>query len=284
MADSPWIIDVVDADFESAVLERSRELPVVVDFWADWCQPCRVLAPVLEALATEKNGAFLLAKVDVDAAPQSAGRYSVAGIPAVKAFKNGDVVRQFEGVLPEADVRRFLDSLEPTGAEKLIAQARDEKDDAEVERLLRSAVELEPANATALVLLATWLIEDGHLDEVESLIERAGDGGDQSEQLAALRGKLHLALRVADLGGEEAVSARVDADPESPERLYELGCVLAHRGEHVEALATLVRAAEGDKALAQDRVRETMVQIFFIIGARSEIADEYRSRLSRVLY
>ncbi len=284
VADSPWIIEVLDADFDHMVLERSRELPVVVDFWAAWCQPCGLLAPVLEAVANEKKGAFVLAKVEVDAAPESASRYSVAGIPAVKAFRDAAVVRQFEGVLPEAEVRRFVESLEPTEAGKLIARAQQEDDDAEVERLLRRAVDLEPANPVALVLLATWLIEDGHIGEVESLIERAGDGGEQSEQLGSLRGKLHLARCIAGFGGEEAVRARADEVPTSPERLYELGCVLAHRGEHDKALATLIRAAEGDRELAREKVRETMVQVFYIIGARSEMADDYRARLTALLY
>src|SRR5947209_7103873 len=106
-----WVVDVEEKDFHREVIERSRELPVVVDFWAAWCGPCRMLGPTLEKLVEERNGALLLAKVDVDAAQEVAARYAVEAIPAVKAFRDGKLVLEFTGVLPESQIRSFLDQL-----------------------------------------------------------------------------------------------------------------------------------------------------------------------------
>src|SRR5436190_10075473 len=149
-------VDVSERDFEARVIERSRQVPVLVDFWAAWCGPCRMLGPILEAAVAERNGEVVLAKVDVDAAPELAGRYRVSSIPLVIAFRDGQPVDEFVGVLSEAQVRQFLDRLAPSAADRLVNEAKglENGKPAEAERLLRQALTQEPRHEAARVALA----------------------------------------------------------------------------------------------------------------------------------
>src|ERR687894_924421 len=144
------VIDVSDATFQAEVIERSRELPVVVDFWAEWCGPCRQLGPLIERAADAREGDVVLAKLDTDANQRTAMEYRIQGIPAVKAFKDGEVVDEFVGAQPPPVVQRFFDGLVPSEADRLVA-AGDEAS-------LRRALELDPANGDAAVKLARLLL------------------------------------------------------------------------------------------------------------------------------
>ena len=150
---SQWIADVVEENFEREVIERSRERPVVVDFWAEWCEPCRSLGPVLEKLAEEAGGEFLLAKVEVDRAPNLAAAYRIQGIPAVKAFRDGRPVLEFVGALPETKVREFLARLRPSLADGLTREAAGQEgsDPQAAEAAYRRALAEEPGHSACLL-------------------------------------------------------------------------------------------------------------------------------------
>src|SRR5262245_51129171 len=143
MSQTQWAVDVRDRDFETAVLERSKSTPVLVDFWAPWCGPCRTLGPLLERLADEHGGAFILAKVNVDEAPAVAQAFGIQSIPAVKGFRDGVLVGEFVGAQPEATVRKLLELVLPTAADGLVAAAAALGPE-EAERTLREALEMEP--------------------------------------------------------------------------------------------------------------------------------------------
>ena len=153
-AESPWIIDVTEENFDAAVVQRSNDVPVVVDFWATWCAPCRQLGPILEKLATEGAGAFLLAKVDVDQQPGIAQHFGVSSIPHVFAIHAGQLVNQFTGALPEGQIREWLQTLQPSATEKLLTEAKalEQTDPTAAEEKLREALELAPERSDEIQL------------------------------------------------------------------------------------------------------------------------------------
>src|SRR5947209_15178372 len=155
-------MDVTETNFQSAVIERSRELPVVVDFWAEWCGPCRQLGPLLERAVAAREGKVELAKVDVDHEPELARTYRIQGIPAVKAFRDGEMASEFVGALPPASIDRFLDALVPSEADALVKQGD--------ERSFRRALELDPRRTDAAVPLARLLLSRGETDQAEAIL------------------------------------------------------------------------------------------------------------------
>ena len=247
---SPTIFDVGEADFEPRVLERSRELPVVVDFWADWCGPCKQLTPVLERAATARAGRVELAKVDVERNRGLQAAFRIQGIPAVKAFKDGRVAAEFTGAQPPPQVERFFDTLVPSEADEL-AESGEEAD-------LRRALELDPSQATARRSLGKLLLRRGETEQAMELLE------DTSGDFVAAG----LLARI-ELPGDPQLDAAFEA---------------WDRGDHAGALerlqSALVDEADADR---KDLIRRVMVAIFTELGPDDPLAREYRRRLSAAL-
>ena len=245
------VIDVTEQDFEREVVERSRTTPVVVDFWAAWCGPCRMLGPILERAAEARGDQVVLAKVDTDANPNLARAFRIQGIPAVKALKDGRVVDEFVGVQQPAQVERFFDRLVPSEADTLVA-AGDEAS-------LRRALELEPNRTDARVALAEQLHRRGARDEARSLLQNVA-GDFRAEGLAA-----RIRLEEQDA---------VDVD----EAFHALDA-----GDHERALELLIGAipsADGHK----DDLRRVVVAILDRLGVDDPLARDARRRLAAALY
>ena len=245
------VIDVTDATFRQEVVERSKQLPVVVDFWAEWCGPCRQLGPLIEREANARAGDVVLAKLDTDANQRTAAEYRIQGIPAVKAFKDGQVVSEFVGAQPPPVVQRFFDALVPTEAERL-AGADDEAS-------LRRALELDPARSEAAVKLARLLLARGERDEALQIVERA-PGDFQAQGLAA---RIRLEGR-DDVQLDDAWAA-LDA------------------GDHERAIDVLIEAlpkADG----AKDDIRQAVVAALDELGVEHPLARDARRRLAAALY
>lgn len=282
MSTSPFVVNVSDAEFEREVLQQSHQTPVVVDFWAPWCQPCVMLAPLLEKLIAERNGELRLAKVNIDESQETAGRLGVEAIPAVKAFRDGRVVAEFVGLYPEPALREFLERLVPSEADRAVkeADALAANDATRAEVLYRQVLEKERAHEGAILGLARILADRGEVTEAESLLDRIG----ATPEAEKLRATLTLRSTGQDSGSEANLRQQLLSDPENAELHYRLGCALAAAGDYPQALAALLAAAERDRTLAASGVKEAMVRIFQVVGVRSELADDYRQKLTRLLY
>jgi putative thioredoxin len=280
------VVDVSEADFEREVIERSKSVPVVVDFWAPWCGPCRALGPVLERLVQERQGQVVLAKVNTDESQQLAAVFRIESIPAVKAFRDGQLVLEFEGLLPEPSLREFLDRVCPSEAERQAKQARELEttDPAEAEATYRRVLEGERPPDAARVGLARVLLARGQEAEAAELLRRLPPGGPEAPEVDRLSALLFLKEQARGQADEAELRRRLAADPENAELRCELGIVLAAAGRYPEALETLLSAAERDKKLGGGKVREAMVKLFQLVGVRSELAEEYRDKLRMVLY
>jgi putative thioredoxin len=277
-------IEVTDATFDQDVIERSFTMPVVVDFWAPWCGPCRALGPVLERLAGEADGAWVLAKVNVDQNRGVAERFRVQGIPAVHAFRDGKPVEQFVGALPEGEVRSWLKKLVPSAADRKLAEAArlEASDPQAAEALYLDTLALGGDAAAALLGLARITLAGGRVAEARRHIESAAMHV-REPQFAELA-DLKLRLHAADAGDPAALAAAVDARPDDLEARYALGLALVGGQRYEEALGHLIEIVRRDRTFRDDGARKLMIDIFEKVGARSPVADAWREKLARVLY
>lgn len=244
-------MDVSDATFQTAVIERSRSVPVVVDFWAAWCAPCRMLGPVLEREVARRDGGVELAKLDVDANPQTAQTYGIQGIPAVKAFRDGRVVDEFVGALPATAVSRFLDGLAPSKAD-LLVQRGDEAS-------LRQALQLEPERADAAVPLAR-------------ILHRRGE----SEQAREVLG------HVAGSFAADGLAARIELEATGPDGFAPAFAAL-DAGDYDQALELLVSAIRPTHP-RRNEIRRVVVGVLDELGPDDPRVPDWRRRMTSALY
>jgi len=247
------VLDATESDFQQKVLDASFEIPVLVDFWAAWCGPCRQLTPVLEAAVTARQGEVRLVKVDTDANPRLSASFGVRGIPNVKAFVDGRVVDEFTGAIPRAQVDLFLDALIPSAADRAVASGDEEA--------LRAALQEEPRHLEARLALGRTLLRRGAATDAVEVLK-------QAEYDAVGAGLLARAELVADPSADPeaaAVIATLDEDPEA-------------------AMEQLIEVITGSEADRKDRLRRVMIGIFGERGNDDPLVQRYRRRLAAALY
>jgi putative thioredoxin len=263
---TPNVIEATDATFGSAVLEESYRRPVVVDFWAGWCQPCRLIGPVLERLAGEHHGEFLLAKLDVDANPQISQAFRIQSIPAVKAFRDGRLISEFVGAIPEAQIREFLRTVLPTEADRLVVEGEEAERAGridEAERRYRSAFEADPKRRFAALGLARIAATRGDADEARRLLEPLRPDPEAERVLAA--------IDVSEWTGSDDGSPLARGERSAAEGRFE---------EALEAFLDLVRAGGEER----DAARESMLKVFSVLGDADPLTARYRRELARALF
>ncbi len=275
-----YVKDIDQQTFGIDVLQRSHEVPVVVDFWAAWCGPCKVLGPALEKVAEDYDGAFELVKVDVDANQELSGQFRVQSIPTVIAFRDGKPVSQFMGAIPEQQIRQWVDDILPTEADGLVDQARTlsiEGDEPGAEALYRQVLADEPDHPEAATGLASLLIARGNPAEALIVLGRLPPNAEVERLEAAAR---VTSSQGVDLSGLEA---KLAADPGDDAARLELGQALAAKGEYEPALDHLLEVVRNGGEL-RESARQAMVDVFGLIGSAHPLTDSYRRALANALF
>ena len=287
MSTAVHVKDVELAQFRQAVLEESRRRPVVVDFWAPWCGPCRILGPILEKLAAELGGDFLLAKVNTEDNRELAERYGIRSIPNVKIFRDGEVVDEFIGVIPEAQARAILRRHCPSRADRKFAEGSallDQRQPDKARLIFEEALQLEPSHAGALLELGNLLADRGDYMGATALWERIPASSPLADRAEMLKQSLQFQVACDDAGGAAACAARAASEPENLDARYFNGCCLAAAGELRAALEEFLFVVARNRNFRDQAARKAMLTIFAQAGGRSELAEEFRKRLALVLF
>lgn len=283
-----YVIEVTDQNFQAQVLERSMHVPVVVDFWAPWCGPCRSLGPVLEKLAQADGGRWILAKINTDENPGVAQALQIRGIPAVKAIVQGRLVDEFTGARPEPAVRQWLDSFLPPAQEQAPAppsaaeQAMMRGDSAGAEAAWRAALEQDPADLKAAMGLARLALERGQVQEAQALVDGIPEEarGRSPEALATLE----LIVEAAGQPPVGELQRRLAASGDDLEARYGLGLRLLATGQADEGLAELLEVFKKDRQWSEEAARKAMVKGFEALGVQSDLTVKWRKRLGAWMY
>lgn len=277
---SQHVKDVTTAEFQQEVLLRSREVPVLVDFWAEWCEPCKTLSPLLERLTHEANGAFDLAKVDVDANQELSGQFLVQSIPTIVAIKNGREVDRFSGALPEASIRSFIEGIMPTELDLLVDEARTAMvsgDTAGAEHMLRQVLDQQSDHQEAGTSLAALLIDRGDIEDALIVMGRLIPDADVE--------RLQAAARLRQSAGDDIalLEAAAAADPDDEAAQMDLAKALAAHSEFEPALDRLL-ALVHRKGDSKEEARLAMVDVFEVLGNDHPLTATYRRQLATALF
>jgi putative thioredoxin len=282
---SEWIRDVEDSSFDEVVLRGSSERPVVVDFWAEWCGPCRTLGPVLESLAKEFRGEFLLAKVNTESAPEISGKYQIRSIPAVMAFRDGQVVSEFVGAQPEAAVRSFLDALIPSEADRITDEAETlviSNSLPEAELKYNDALELEAGHPRASRGFANLLIDRQAFDKASEIIGAARLGTPEDSEIE----RIETTIRVRSVGPQslEQLERDAEAEPDDIAAQIDWGRGLASADRSRQALERFLLALKLDPEFEDQAARKAMLEVFEVLGSDHDLTREFRGKLARAIY
>ena len=287
MAQSPYIVTVTAANFEAVVIDGSFDRPVLVDFWADWCAPCKGLMPVLAKLADAYAGKFILAKVNTEEEQALAAHVGIRNLPTVQLFKSGQVVDQFMGALPEGQVREFLDRHLPQPGDGLLAQAQDLMAAGDLKRaavMLEQAQAQDPANARVALAQVQLTAAQGDLTGAAALLERLPIELAQDPEVAALRGQLRFAQALVGAPTPADLTRRLAADPNDSEAAYLLAAHRVLAGDFEGALEGLLALLKRDRTYGDDAARKGMVAVFDLLGGQGELVTRFRARMMTVLY
>ncbi len=284
MKEQQFIIDVDTDQFSDRVIDESSKVAVVVDFWAPWCGPCRTLGPILEKMAKAADGQWILAKVNIDDNQELATRFGVRGIPAVKAFVDGEVVDEFTGVLPQSQIERWLDGIVPSEADALVDEGRNAEDKGDLdgaERAYRDAIAEDANHPQALLGLARISVRRGAMDTAQTWLDEVppGDKGRDSAEYQKLWFSTHAAL----LDDIDKLRRRVDTEGGDLDARWELGVAFAADGHYEEALEQWLEVVIRDRDFRDDVGRKTMLRVFKLLDDEEE-RRQWQRRLGQAMY
>jgi len=287
MEQSPFILDVTADDFDTEVLEKSRHTLVVVDFWAAWCAPCRILMPLLEQLAKEYQGKFLLAKVNSDEQQALAAQWSVRSLPTVKLFRDARMVDEFLGAQPEPVIRSTLERHLPRESDALREAARaalQAGDRTRALTLLKKALALDPDRLEVKMDLAVALMQSGDLDGVDDILTTLPLPEREEEAVKALVAQLSLARGAQSAPPLAELQQRLAAHEDDLQSRYELGALYALEGDYGEALAQFFEIMKRDRRFNDDIGRRSLLAVFEILGDDHQLVQQYRRKMAPLLH
>ena len=288
------IKDSSDTEFVADVIEASKEIPIIVDFWAPWCGPCKQLGPTLEKVVSEAAGAVKLVKIDIDQNPQIAQQLRVQSIPAVYAFYQGRPVDGFQGALPESQLKEFVKKLtdaagstQTSPIDEALEQAKaliEAGDKAQAEALLEQIVQHAPDNADAKISLARLALDGGQLERAQNLINELGDEAKKSPEAASLISALALAERAGKAGDLAALKAKVDNNLADHQARLELAVALFGHGQKEEAVNELLESIRRDRKWNEEAARKQLLEFFEAMGPVDDLTIAGRRKLSSILF
>lgn len=287
MADSaPNVVDATTASFAQEAIEASDERLVIVDFWATWCAPCRLIGPVLESLAAEHPDEMKLVKVDIDREPALAQKFGVQSIPAIYALKSRKIADAFAGMQPESALRSWLEGLLPTAGELAIkeAAALEASDPAAAEEKYRLGATLDPENPAVLATAGRFLARRGKAEEARALLAQLEARGFLEPEAQQLKAELTLREHAKEAGSAEELRARAAAEPDNLPLKLQLAEALATTGDYAPALDLCLELVERDRKGIGEQARQAMLNIFQVLPPDSPLTPSYRRKLSLLLY
>ena len=283
---SAYSIDVTAANFNQVVIEGSRAVPVLVDFWATWCAPCKTLKPILEKLAEEYQGQFILAKLETESNQEFASQFGIRSVPNVKAFVNGEVVDEFSGALPEGTVREFIDKLIPSQGQEmqeLAIQVYAQGDIAGALQLLLKAAQADPANESIRIDMATILVDASEIDKAKRLIESLSQSTRSGQKVTELLARIEFAEKSKALPDQNTLEIRIQTNGNDLDARLQLANVLIAKQEYALGMDHLLEIIRLDRHYQDDIARKTMLSVFNLLGGQGDLVSAYRRLLASAL-
>lgn len=286
MADSPFIIEIDDSNYEQIVVQGSHQVPVLVDFWASWCQPCKMLMPVLAKLADEYQGRFILAKINTEEQQAIAGQFGIRSIPTVKLFRDGQPVDEFAGALPEQDIRAFLDRHLPRASDGAISQAGERLSTGDTEgalALLNQARTEDPGNPRLVLGMAQVQAASGDLDNAEQTLDQLPGEEQDKPEARELRAQLFFGRIASGAGPEDDAARRVAESPDDSEARYRLAAQQVMANDVENALENLLLIVQKDRKFGDDAARLALLRLFDMLRGDPSVT-RYRARMFNLLH
>ena len=287
MSDSPFIHNVTAEDFQSLVIENSFKQPVLVDFWAEWCNPCQVLIPILSKLADEYQGKFILAKINSDEQGELAAQAGVRSLPTVKLFINGQAVNEFMGALPESEVRKFLDQYIQSESDKVLndaIQAYNEGRQQDALAMLNQALASDPQNARLKINIARLVANQGDFDSATALIDTLNDDDKNQPEVKELLAQIKLSNQLKDAGDPKELEQRIEQNPDDLDALLKMSNYMTASGQYEAAMELLLKIMQKDRSFNDDAGRLGLLDIFDLLGGDNPLVKSYRRKMFTLLH
>ncbi len=287
MSESAYIHNVGAQDFQALVIENSYKQPVLVDFWAEWCGPCKSLAPVLAKLAEEYNGKFILAKVDTEKEQELATHFGIKSLPTMKVIFNGQIAGERVGAVPESEIRALIDPLIISESDKVMEAAMVAHNEGRTQDaldLMNQALAHDPDNVDLKINIAKLVAAEGDMQSASALLDSLSEEESKNDEAVKLRAKINFAKQLEGLLTTEQIESRLAENPEDLEALLDKSHHLSASGLYEEAMETLIQIMTIDRKFQDDAGRKGLLALFDMLGGEQEAVQKYRRKLFTLLH